>query len=178
MNHDTKFAITSTALMGDKKGHEKISFENLQLVSWKDAKEVFVESIKDKDDPLIADMLKVIGHLCASLSYLFGRNYTEKGRTPSLLTLIQKGYPKLKGWDLKKDNPTLYGDFEKLNDYFTDVHKHFAESKIQKTLGLDKKKVCHFMDVTQEIWLWFLSKQHNGNIPEYLKHEFKEDFKG
>ncbi len=105
-----------------------------------------------------------------SLTWLFSRNYaTDDDHTPSLMKLA-------KDRGLYKDEPELYEKVEDLNFYFCETTKHPSEGKLPIASSLNKGMVKRVMEVTQDVWLWFIKKNNNGIIPERGDEYFKDDF--
>lgn len=146
---------------------------NLQLKSWMDAKEKYNKLIKGNSNPASDDMILIVNLLGDSLTYLFGANYNQGERTPTLRYFIDKIFPD-REWDLESDNPNLYSRFCDLDEFHKDVSKHFSRNKIPKTMTLTKQKLEEYMYTTKDIWLWFMDKHYSGKIPEDQLLEFND----
>jgi hypothetical protein len=161
------YAASATSSLLDQQENNTI---NLQLTSWKNAKKIYFK-IKGENAPKLEEMISVVNHLGNSLTYLFGANYMEEGHTPSLKKMIDEICPK-KGLDLKSDNPDLYKRFCELDEVHKSVSKHFSRGKIPEAKKITKQILNEYMETTRKIWIWFLDKKFEGNIPPEQLTEF------
>lgn len=168
---DYEFASVATAPIS-MPNQQEMRVCNLQLNAWINARDKY-KQIKDNENPNLDDMILTANLLGDSLTYLFGTNYNINSKTPALKTLIEKFYPEDRDWNLKSDDINLYEHFIELDEFHKDITKHFNRTKTAKANELTKKKLEIFVETTKEIWIWFLKKYFNDDIPSEQLTEFE-----
>lgn len=158
------FASTASYSPNQINRNDKYGVINVQLNSWLEAKKKYM-LLKNNINYNWGDFIPIIKELGDSLAYLFGINYDCNMRTPSLKKFISNSLPQ-KGWDLKKDEPILFKDFERLDDYYKDISKHLNRLKVDKINALTVIDISRFMETTRRIWIWYLNKNYNYKIPD------------
>lgn len=152
---------------------------NPQLKYWIDAKEEYEKynsllekkEIPQEDWSFIASIVLKLGD---SLTVLFGANHAgQQGKnTPALKTFIDTILP----WKLEKEDPDLYEQFKKLDEFHKDVCKHFDRSKIHIINKTTIDDLNQYMETTRKIWLWFIRKHTNGVIITEVEKEFSKEY--
>jgi len=166
-----EFASVATAPIS-MPNQQEMTVCNLQLKAWIDARDKY-KKIKENENPNLDDMILTVNILGNSLTYLFGTNYNKRHETPALKYLIDTFYPNDRHWELKSDNIDLYNSFIELDKYHKDITKHFNKTKTATATELTKKKLEIFVETTKEIWIWFLGKFFDGDIPKEQLAEFE-----
>ena len=148
---------------------------NTQLDAWIDAKSKYYDLLNR--DYNWGDFKLIISKLGDSLTDLFGINYNDNSNyTPPLLAYINKIFPNEFGWNLEKDNPQLYLDFLKLDNFHKDKCKHYDINKVPELEKLHLDDLKRFMETTRQVWLWFFNKKFGRIIPVELLKEFGEKY--
>ncbi|MGA2641707.1 MAG: hypothetical protein ABSG21_12495 [Spirochaetia bacterium] len=154
-----------------------VNVENTQLAYWILAKRIYQERVTAVDKPLFSDMILVVSNLGNCLLHLFGRNFSNpKGeRTPSLLAYVDEK-KHFCGWSLEKEDPNLFTDLIRLNQFNDEVAKHTDESKVELLLTLDRELVQRLLQTTKDVWLWYGRHKYPQGIPADQTTEFTEDY--
>ncbi|MBN2531847.1 MAG: hypothetical protein JXB88_03090 [Spirochaetales bacterium] len=148
-------------------------FTNIQLAFWIDAKTKYFSLIKKTDYPDLSDMILIVIALGNSLTFLFAVNFEKinDSKTPELFDMIKK-------WGLHNARPDYFRDFEELFVFYRNLLKHPDRKKLDEIASiLTKEKLKRFMQITRNIWIWFIKKyheKHNSKVPGDQLKEFKE----
>ncbi|NQT57425.1 MAG: hypothetical protein HQ557_00440 [Bacteroidetes bacterium] len=170
---------SNSILLGNEKAEYPTVDANPQLFFWMKAKDEYKKAKSEGRKLSPDEAIFITNSLGASLSFLFGRSYTgsDNGYTPSLAKLVEANLSD-KDFNLERNDPELYANFNDLNGFYNDCTKHHDRTKIKKIEDLNDDKVEQFLETTRCIWIWFLLKKLNLESPtdNIAFSEFKNKF--
>lgn len=148
---------------------------NLQLRYWTESLYKFQKL--DESHFILEEALLIINCLCNSLETLAGVNINPVDYTPPLVKMYEETLKKDKGWDFTSDKPKLLEKLKEMDNYHKNICKHINKSNFKREMlkEINYEKLEDYMSVTQEIWLWVLTKAFNGNIPKDQLLFFKDN---
>jgi len=101
---------------------------------------------------------------------------TDKDYTFPLYTMIKVGYVLAKDWNLADvDDGIVLANFKRLNNYFTNISRHFEAKKIDTAVQTAMAELDLYVDTVRRIVRWFMQKFY-GNVPGEAKTQFEQVF--